>query len=103
MTGVAAHETARKTQSLQRIPADYAIALIKWWPPLQRFTGRRDALPDIIRAVTGLAADEQPSGDHRSKPTTISPQVVRAQQTRRQPAAFAAPASPRLQATRPPS
>jgi hypothetical protein len=24
---------------------------------LQRYTGRRDALPNIIRAVTGLAAD----------------------------------------------
>jgi hypothetical protein len=48
---VAAYETARKAQSSQR------IASIKWWRTLQRFTGRRDTLPDIIRAVTGLAAD----------------------------------------------
>jgi hypothetical protein len=54
---VAAYETARKAQSSQRIPAEHAIALIKWWRPLQRYTGRRDALPEIIRAVTGLAAD----------------------------------------------
>jgi hypothetical protein len=54
---VAAYETTRKAQSSQRIPAEHAIALIKWWRTLQRFTGRRDTLPDIIRAVTGLAAD----------------------------------------------
>jgi hypothetical protein len=54
---VAAYETARKAQSSQRIPAEHAIASIKWWRTLQRFTGRRDTLPDIIRAVTGLAAD----------------------------------------------
>ena len=53
----AAYEAERKTQSSQRIPAEHAIALIKWWRPLQRYTGRRDVLPDIIRAVTGLAAD----------------------------------------------
>jgi hypothetical protein len=54
---VAAYEAQRKAQSSQRIPAEHAIALIKWWRPLQRYTGRRDALPDIIQAVTGLAAD----------------------------------------------
>lgn len=54
---IAAYEAERKTQSSQRIPAEHAIALIKWWRQLQRYTGRRDALPDIIRAVTSLAAD----------------------------------------------
>jgi hypothetical protein len=54
---ITAYETARKAQSSQRIPAEHAIALLKWWRPLQRYTGRRDVLPDIIRAVTGLAAD----------------------------------------------
>ena len=54
---VAAYEAERKAQSSQRIPAEHAIALIKWWRPLQRYTGRRDVLPDIIRAITGLAAD----------------------------------------------
>ena len=53
----AAYETARKTQSSQRIPAEHAIAKIKWWRTLQRFTGRRDALPDTIRAITSLASD----------------------------------------------
>jgi hypothetical protein len=54
---IAAYEAVRKAQSSQRIPAEHAIALIKWWRPLQRYTGRRDVLPDIIRAVTSLAAD----------------------------------------------
>jgi hypothetical protein len=54
---VAAYETARKAQSSQRIPAEHAIAAIKWWRTLQRFTGRRDVLPETIRAVTALASD----------------------------------------------
>jgi DDE superfamily endonuclease len=54
---IAAYEAARKAQSSQRIPAEHAIAALKWWRALQRFTGRRDVLPDIIRAITGLASD----------------------------------------------
>lgn len=54
---LAAYQVERKTQSSQRIPAEHAISQIKWWRPLQRFTGRRDVLPDIIKAVTGLATD----------------------------------------------
>ena len=54
---IAAYQAARKAQSSQRIPAEHAISLIKWWRPLQRYTGRRDAFPDIISAVAGLAAD----------------------------------------------
>jgi hypothetical protein len=54
---VTAYEAAHKAQSSQRIPAEHAIAAIKWWRTLQRFTGRRDVLPDTIRAVAGLASD----------------------------------------------
>jgi hypothetical protein len=54
---IAAYETARKTQSSQRIPAEHAIAALKWWRTLQRFTGRRDVLPETIRAVAALASD----------------------------------------------
>jgi DDE superfamily endonuclease/Helix-turn-helix of DDE superfamily endonuclease len=54
---IAACEAARKAQSSQRIPAEHAIAAIKWWRTLQRFTGRRDVLPETIRAVAGLASD----------------------------------------------
>jgi hypothetical protein len=31
--------------------------VLKWWRTLQRFTGRRDVLPETIRAVAGLASD----------------------------------------------
>jgi hypothetical protein len=54
---IAAYEAARKAQSSQRIPVEHAIAAIKCWRTLQRFTGRRDLLPHIIRAVTGLSSD----------------------------------------------
>jgi hypothetical protein len=54
---IVAYETARKAQSSQRIPAEHAISQLKWWRTLQRFTGRRDLLPDIIEAITGLASD----------------------------------------------
>jgi hypothetical protein len=54
---VTAYEATRKAQSSQRIPAEHAIAAIKWWRTLQRFTGRRDTLPETIRAVAGLASD----------------------------------------------
>lgn len=54
---VAAYEADRKAQSSQRIPAEHAIAALKWWRTLQRFTGRRDVLPETIAAVAGLACD----------------------------------------------
>jgi hypothetical protein len=41
----------------QRLPVEHVIASIKVWRTLQRFTGRRDQLPQIIRAVIGLASD----------------------------------------------
>src|SRR5919204_386767 len=54
---LAAYEAARTSQSSPRIPAEHAIASLKWWRTLQRFTGRRDVLPDVIAAVAGLACD----------------------------------------------
>jgi DDE superfamily endonuclease/Helix-turn-helix of DDE superfamily endonuclease len=53
----AAWETERKTQSSQRIPVEHAIAELKWWRVLQRFTGRRELLPETIRAIAGLVSD----------------------------------------------
>jgi hypothetical protein len=50
-------ETARKAQSSQRIPVEHAIAEAKWWRVLQRFTGRRELLPETINAVAGLVSD----------------------------------------------
>lgn len=46
-----------KEQSSQRIPVEHAIAEAKWWHVLQRFTGRRELLPDTINAIAGLVSD----------------------------------------------
>ncbi|WP_280526228.1 transposase [Couchioplanes caeruleus] len=50
-------QTARKAQSSQRIPVEHAIAEHKWWRVLQRFTGRRELLPETINAVAGIVSD----------------------------------------------
>jgi hypothetical protein len=50
-------QTARKTQSSQRIPVECAIAEAKWWRVLQRFTGRRELLDETINAIAGLVSD----------------------------------------------
>jgi hypothetical protein len=47
-----------KHQSSQRIPVEHAIAEPKWWRVLQRFTGRRELLPETINAVAGLVSDK---------------------------------------------
>jgi DDE superfamily endonuclease len=47
----------RTTQSSQRIPVEHAIAETKWWRVLQRFTGRRELLPETINAIAGLVSD----------------------------------------------
>jgi hypothetical protein len=52
-----AWEASRKAQSSQRIPVEHAIAEHKWWRILQRFTGRRELLPDTINAVAGIVSD----------------------------------------------
>ncbi len=51
-------EHARKHQSSQRITVEHTIAELKWWRVLQRFTGRRDLLPETINAVAGLVSDK---------------------------------------------
>jgi len=52
-----AWEAHRKAQSSQRIPVEHTIAEHKWWRVLQRFTGRRELLPDTINAIAGLVSD----------------------------------------------
>jgi hypothetical protein len=41
----------------QRIPVEHTIAELKWWRPLQRYTGRRDLLPETIDAIAGIISD----------------------------------------------
>jgi hypothetical protein len=50
-------QTARKAQSSHRIPVEHAIAEAKWWRVLQRFTGRRELLPETINAIAGIVSD----------------------------------------------
>jgi hypothetical protein len=52
-----AWQTERKTRSSQRISVEHAITELKWWRVLQRFTGRRQLLPETINAIAGLVSD----------------------------------------------
>ncbi|MEV4418331.1 hypothetical protein [Catellatospora sp. NPDC049609] len=52
-----AYEHKRKDQSSRRIAVEHAIAELKWWRVLQRFTGRRELLPQTVDAVAALVSD----------------------------------------------
>lgn len=51
------YEQKRKGQSSRRIAVEHAIAELKWWRVLQRFTGRRELLPQTVDAVAALVSD----------------------------------------------
>ena len=54
----AAHwEQQRHAQSSARICVEHAIAEPKQWRSLQRWTGRRDHLPETALAIAGLVSD----------------------------------------------
>jgi hypothetical protein len=52
-----AWEQARHAQSSARICVEHAIAGSKHWRPLQRWIGRREDLPETIRAIGSLVSD----------------------------------------------
>ena len=54
---IAAWEQARHTQSSARICVEHAIAGSKHWRPLQRWIGRREDLPETVRAIGSLVSD----------------------------------------------
>jgi hypothetical protein len=54
---VAAWEQARHAQSSARICVEHAIAGSGHWRSLQRWTGRREDLPETIRAIGSLVSD----------------------------------------------
>src|SRR6266536_5128995 len=54
---VQAWEQARHPQSSQRICVQHAIAGSKHWRPLQRWVGRREDLPETVRAIGSLVSD----------------------------------------------
>ena len=55
MTG--AWEQARHAQFSRRICVEHAIAGSKHWRPLQRWIGRREDLPETVRAIGSLVSD----------------------------------------------
>jgi hypothetical protein len=54
---IQAWELARHAQSSARICVEHAIADSKNWRPLQRWTGRRQYLPETIQAIGSLVSD----------------------------------------------
>jgi DDE superfamily endonuclease/Helix-turn-helix of DDE superfamily endonuclease len=54
---MAAWEQARHAQSSARICVEHAIAGSKHWRPLQRWIGRREDLPETVRAIGSLVSD----------------------------------------------
>ena len=54
---MAAWDQARHAQSSARICVEHAIAGSKHWRPLQRWLGRREDLPETVRAIGSLVSD----------------------------------------------
>jgi hypothetical protein len=65
-----AYDHARRRQSQRRIMVEHAIAEPKQWRPLQRWTGDRDALPEVIAAIGALVSDRAARRPTRRKPST---------------------------------
>ncbi|GAA5772667.1 hypothetical protein Aros01_09224 [Streptosporangium roseum] len=56
---MAHHDAARHAHSSRRIPVEHGIAHLKNWRALARHHGRRDHLPETIRAVAALLSDQR--------------------------------------------
>jgi hypothetical protein len=54
---IEAFEQARKAQSSARICVEHAIGENKKWRSLQRWTGRREDLPETVEAIASLVSD----------------------------------------------
>ena len=65
-----AYDHARRRQSSDRIMVEHANAEIKQWRSLQRWTGRRDDLPEVITAIGALVSDRAAKRPTRRKPST---------------------------------
>lgn len=65
-----AYDHARHRQSQRRIMVEHANAEIKQWRSLQRWTGNRDDLPEVIAAIGALVSDRSAKRPTRNKPST---------------------------------
>jgi len=65
-----AYDHARRRQSQRRIMVEHAIAEPKQWRPLQRWTGDRDELPEVIAAIGALVSDRAARRPTRRKPSS---------------------------------
>jgi hypothetical protein len=63
------YDHARRRQSQRRIVVEHANAEVKQWRPLQRWTGDRDDLPEVIAAIGALVSDRSAKRPTRSKPS----------------------------------
>lgn len=64
------YDHARHRQSSRRIAVEHANAEIKQWRSLQRWTGNRDELPEVIAAIGALVSDRASLRPTRRKPST---------------------------------
>ena len=64
------YDHARRRQSQRRIMVEHAIAEPKQWRSLQRWTGDRDDLPEVIAAIGALVSDRSAQRPTRRKPST---------------------------------
>lgn len=65
-----AYDQARRRQSQRRIMVEHAIAEPKQWRPLQRWTGDRDGLPEVMAAIGTLVSDRAAKRPTHRKPST---------------------------------
>lgn len=65
------YDHTRRRQSQRRIMVEHAIAEPKQWRPLQRWTGRRDILPEVMAAVGGLVSDRAAKRSTAHTPSTV--------------------------------
>jgi hypothetical protein len=65
-----AWEQARHAQSSTRICVEHAIADSKNWRPPQRWTGRREYLPETIQAIGSLVSDRAGARNRPYSPIT---------------------------------
>jgi DDE superfamily endonuclease len=65
-----AYDHARRRQSQRRIMVEHAIAEPKQWRPLQRWTGDRNDLPEVVAAIGALVSDRAARRPTRRKPGT---------------------------------